>query len=425
MYSFNSKEEHIQFLETQSILPKGFRCAVRPLEFFPAEKELKKPLPMNLTLISLDEPSASFAGLFTRNSLPGHPVEIGRNLLKESFCRGILINNKISNVFTQGGRNDSLQLKDKMEELLGGEGFVLPSSTGIIGWKLPLKEMLAELPALKEDLQEESLLPAARGIMTTDAFPKVRTCTVGNSRISAIAKGAGMIEPNMATMLVFILTDADLPGETLQECLKEVCDQTFNRLSIDSDQSTSDSAFLLSSAMGGKEDPEAFKKALLELCHKLADDLVRNGEGTGHVIEVQVKGAPSEETALGIAKNIVNSPLSKTAIYGNDPNVGRFLQSLGDYCGNQGIEVNREELRMSLGGEVIVEKGAFTLNEEKELRLSRYLKDCSLETPCPGYPAHGKRVLLEIHLGQGKEEARVLGSDLSYEYVHENADYRS
>jgi len=425
MYQFNNKQEHQEFLESQSALPEGFSCSVRPLKFYPAEKELKEPLSMSLTLISLEEASPLFAGVFTQNALPGHPVGIGRDLLKEQLCQGILINNKVSNVCTQGGREDSLQLAAEIQKLLDNEGFVLPSSTGIIGWKLPVKEMLAELPRLKESLQKESLLPAARGIMTTDAFPKIRSITVDNARITAIAKGAGMIEPNMATMLVFILTDAHIPKETLQQTLKEVSDLTFNRLSIDSDQSTSDTAFLLSSGKAGEVDAEAFKEALLSLCKDLADDLVRNGEGTGHVIEMCVEGAPSEKTALGIAKHIVNSPLSKTAIYGNDPNVGRFLQALGDYCGNEGIQLKRERICMSMGGETILEKGAFTLSEEKEARLSHYLKDCALETPCPGYPAHGKRVQLHMDLGLGKGKGTVLGSDLSYEYVRENADYRS
>lgn len=425
MYQFSSQKEHQEFLESQGFLPKGFSCSLRALNFYPAEKVLEKPISMNLTLISLDEASPLFAGVFTKNALPGHPVGIGRDLLKEKLCRGILVNNKVSNVCTLGGREDSLQIKNSMEELLGHEGFILPSSTGIIGWKLPVKEMLTELPLLKDSLQKESLLPAARGIMTTDAFPKIRSCTVNKARITAIAKGAGMIEPNMATMLVFILTDADIPKEILQQTLKEVSNLTFNRLSIDSDQSTSDTAFLLSSGKAGKVEPQAFKEALLALCKDLADDLVRNGEGTGHVIEMQVKGAPSEEIALGIAKHIVNSPLSKTAIYGNDPNVGRFLQALGDYCGNEGILLDRDKIRMSLGGEIILEKGAFRLSEEKESRLSNYLHDCALETPCPGYPAHGKRVQLEIDLAIGNEEAKVLGSDLSYEYVRENADYRS
>jgi len=425
MYQFNNKEEHQQFLKEQSILPGGFQCCSHSIQFFPLEKKIEEPLTMNLTLISLKRKSDSFAGVFTKNALPGHPVSIGRELLKEPYCRGILINNKISNVFTLGGKDDSLAIKKEAESLLGNDGFILPSSTGIIGWKLPVKEMKKAIPGLVENLQDESLLPAARGIMTTDAFPKVRTIKMGDARITAIAKGAGMIEPNMATMLVFILTDADLPGSVLQNSLKKVCDLTFNRLSIDSDQSTSDSAFILSSKEQSGVSESEFSDALLTVCLQLADDIVRNGEGTGHVIEARISGAPDETTALGIGKNLVNAPLTKTAIFGNDPNVGRILQSLGDYAGNQGITLNRDKLSIRLGGETILEEGSFQLNEQKEKALSDYLKDCSLETPCPGYPAHGKRVLLEVDLAMGQSFAAVLGSDLSYEYVRENADYRS
>lgn len=424
MYQYRSIEEFETFLESQSALPRGFRCSTEKLEFFPAEKDLIEPLSMTLSLIALDKPTESFAGIFTKNALPGYPVLIGRELIKQKTCRGVIVNNKIANVCSPGGLEDSNSIRESLESLTGGEGFFFPSSTGIIGWKLPREEIKKKLPALVENLQSDTILPAARGIMTTDAFPKIRTGKVGKARITAIAKGAGMIEPNMATMLVFILTDADLPRDFLQKSLKEASDQSFNRLSIDSDQSTSDSALLLSSEEFPVDEIE-FQSVLDHLCLLLADDIVRNGEGTGHVIEVTVNGAERKEDALGLCKALVNSPLTKTAIYGNDPNVGRFLQALGDYAGNHGLKLKRESIQLKLGGSVVFQKGSFQLNEKKEQQLSDYLKDCSLETPCPGYPSHGKRVELEIELGLGSASARVLGSDLSYEYIRENADYRS
>lgn len=424
MIEYGSIEEFESFLHSQSALPRGFRCATEKLDFFPKEKDLHKPLPMSLTLIVLDDPTESFAGIFTRNALPGYPVIIGRELMKETLCRGIIVNNKVANVCSPGGLEDSRAIKSTLEEQMEGEGFFFPCSTGIIGWKLPVEEIRKKLPALVKKLQGKTLLPAARGIMTTDAFPKIRRIKVGEGTITAIAKGAGMIEPNMATMLVFILTDLDLPRKTLQGALQKAADISFNRLSIDSDQSTSDSALLLSSAKV-PVDKKDFQEALNRLCMDLADDIVRNGEGTGHVIDVEIRGAQKEKEALGMAKALVNSPLTKTAVYGNDPNVGRFLQALGDYAGNHGIPLERNSIEILLGGKTIFSNGIFQLNEEKEQLLSAYLKDCALETPCPGFPAHRKRVELKIELGQGNASTRVLGSDLSYEYVRENADYRS
>ncbi|MDA3852015.1 MAG: bifunctional ornithine acetyltransferase/N-acetylglutamate synthase, partial [Spirochaetaceae bacterium] len=144
MNKFSSNEEHEKFLKEQCIFPLGFSCSVQPLSFFPQEKKLEKPFPMNLTLITLDNASDSFAGVFTSNAFPGHPVVLGKKLIKESLCQGIFINNKISNVCTKGGMEDSLTLQKSIEKELAAEGFILPSSTGIIGWKLPVDQMQAQ-----------------------------------------------------------------------------------------------------------------------------------------------------------------------------------------------------------------------------------------------------------------------------------------
>jgi glutamate N-acetyltransferase/amino-acid N-acetyltransferase len=234
-----------------------------------------------------------------------------------------------------------------------------------------------------------------------------------------------MIEPNMATMLVYILCDLDIDKIALKKCLHEAVNLSFNRISVDSDQSTSDTCFILSSKKVPLTSLEEFQGALNQLCMDLADDLVRNGEGTGHVMEVVVKGAPDDSKALGMARSLVNSPLTKTAIFGNDPNVGRIIQALGDYAGNHHWELKKEALKIYMGGKLVMADGAFILDQTMEDYLYSYLKECSLKTPCPGFPAHEKRVKIEIELGQGTGSSRVLGSDLSYEYVRENADYRS
>ena len=382
---------------------------------------------MNMTALLLDEPTDAFAAVFTRNAFPGYPVRIGRELLDAPEIQGVLINNKIANVCAPGGRDAALSVcasfQDIMKERLRAPLF--PASTGVIGWSLPVDAMKANMLALAESLQDKSLIPAAKGIMTTDAYPKIRSVKLGEGILCGIAKGAGMIEPNMATMLVFLMTDLSLERDQLREILKRVSNRTFNRISVDSDQSTSDSVYLLSSRKKGGADPAAFEEALYELCRSLAEDIVRNGEGCGHVISVNVEGAVSEEQAAGFAKALVNSPLSKTAVFGNDPNVGRFVQAVGDYAGNHEVSLDEKAIEIRLGDELVFKGGEFLLDAEKESRLSDYLKARQLPTPCPGYPAHEDKVSISVFLGLGKKSARVLGSDLSYEYVRENADYRT
>lgn len=427
MNQFHSTREYLAHLETFSPLPDGFQIAVHTLGFTPVEKQSGPEASMNMTAIVLDEPSPSFAAVFTRNAFPGAPVRIGRKLLDEPLIQGVLINNKIANVCTPGGEEDALWILDAFSREMKGtlKAPLFPSSTGVIGWSLPLEEMKEACPVLADSFQSKSFLPAAQSIMTTDAFPKLRSVPLGKGRLSGIAKGAGMIEPNMATMLSFLITDVSLPRDMMRRVLSRVSEMSFNRISVDSDQSTSDSVFFMASNKKDEVSEEELETALLRLCEQLSGDIVRNGEGCGHVIRVKVAEAESLEQAKGFAKALVNSPLSKTAVFGNDPNVGRFIQAVGDYAGNNGIVLNEERVSLSLGQEIIYRKGRFELDSEKESRLSAYLKDCSLPTPCPGYPQHDRFVDIKVCLGLGADEAVVLGSDLSYEYVRENADYRT
>ncbi|MBB6479471.1 bifunctional ornithine acetyltransferase/N-acetylglutamate synthase [Spirochaeta isovalerica] len=424
MEEFTNQEEYAAVLQSRGVLPEGFSTSVQDLEFFPAERETAQPMKMKLTLIEADEPVAAFAGVFTRNAFPGHPVTIGRDLLSSEKVSGVIINNRISNVRCEKGRETALAITSALRELRGREYPYFPSSTGIIGWKLPEKEILENLSPLAEKLTGGNIFPAAQSIMTTDAFPKVRSVELGDGRICAIAKGAGMIEPNMATMLVFILTDLDVSREDLRDMFPEIIDSSFNRISVDSDQSTSDTALIFSSTRKSCPSVKAFRKALQEVCSKLAEDVVRNGEGTSHVIRVTVEGAADDKEACELGKNLINSPLSKAAVFGNDPNVGRFIQAMGDYYGNRGMAVDPESVTMELGGETIYRNGFFTLDEEKEVKLSNYMKDCSFINS-EGFPPHERSVELKITLKRGIGRSSVLGSDLTYEYVRENADYRT
>jgi glutamate N-acetyltransferase/amino-acid N-acetyltransferase len=202
---------------------------------------------------------------------------------------------------------------------------------------------------------------------------------------------------------------------------------SFNCISIDSDTSTSDTVVLLSSGAVPCPDEAEFARALETVCHDLAEDVVRNGEGVGHVMRVRVRG-PSPTLSLGLAKAVVNSPLVKSAVFGNDPNVGRLLSSMGDYLGTApgGSTVDFRRLRVAMGGTVLYEAGAFRLDSQKERRLARYLASCASDPEHKGYPAHERCVEIEVDCGgRGAQAVEVYGADLSYEYVRENADYRS
>ncbi|MBN1798707.1 MAG: bifunctional glutamate N-acetyltransferase/amino-acid acetyltransferase ArgJ [Spirochaetales bacterium] len=425
MEAYSSRQEYIRDLVRRAELPEGFRAATTSTCFFPREIPVKNSYTMNLSIINVEQPTDSFAAVFTRNSFPGAPVIIGKKRLKENSIKGVFINNKISNVCAPQGVDDAELILNALAEQTGdtAEHFFC-ASTGVIGWKLPVDQIIEKLPALVAELAHSSLLPIAEAIMTTDAYPKIREERLGQGKIVGIAKGAGMIEPNMATMLVFLLTDIQMERQELQEALHWATSNSFNKISIDSDQSTSDMALILSSNLVPLTSSKEFKAALLQVCQKLAEDIVRNGEGVNHVIKVTSKNAPSQEIAAGIGKAICNSNLVKTAIFGNDPNVGRIISAVGDYLGNNSITLDRSKLTVSLGGTAIFEKGTLCLDAGKEKLLTAYLADRSFSN-VKGYPPHDKLVDLVVDLKSGTESASVIGADLSYDYVKENASYRS
>ena len=424
--TYQSAEEYLADVEKRSGLPSGFRTATVDLTFRPSERPVPQPLPMRLNLLLLDEPTAAFAGVFTRNAFPGAPVILGRELLAEPLSRGVLINNKIANVGGPTAVEDARALQGALATLLDTPApqFFM-ASTGIIGWSLPVPAMKAALGGLVPQLQSKSALPLARGIMTTDAWPKVRSKSLFGGRIVAVAKGAGMIEPNLATMLVYIMTDLEVSRSSLREILPRVVAQSFNAITVDSDQSTSDMALIFSSQQAACPDLGAFERALAEVCRDLAQDIVRNGEGTAHVIEARVSGAVDEASARLAAKAIANSPLVKTAVFGNDPNVGRVLSSVGDAFGNAGLGLNLKALRLRIAGVPVFERGAFQLSPEVETQLSQAFLAASQPEKKDGFPRHEENVVLSLELGAGTASATVWGSDLSHEYIHENADYRS
>jgi glutamate N-acetyltransferase/amino-acid N-acetyltransferase len=432
---FPDRASHRAWLAAQSALPAGFRVGVTRFDFTPVEAP--KPSRMTLTLIALDRPSPDFAAVFTKNAFPGAPVVVGRSRLGQPSLAAIVVNNKISNVCAPAGVEAAERVCAEAARLLGcRQEEILPSSTGVIGWSLPVDAILASLPAAAASLGAGSIMPAAEGIVTTDLYPKVRRAAVGAGSIVGIAKGAGMIEPNMATMLVYILTDVRVPKRELQAMLSEAVEPTFNSISIDSDTSTSDTVALVSSGAVPCPDPTAFRRALTSVCRDLAEDVVRNGEGVRHVIRVSVANAPDFRTARALGKAVVNAPLFKCAVAGNDPNVGRLVQAIGKHvgAGEAGLDLAALEIRM--GGVEIFSGGAFRLDRAKESALVAHLKAAELYESVPpkggvfsppvDFPAHERCVEIEIDLGaKAGAGAVVLGADLTHEYVSENADYRS
>ena len=410
-------------LEEEAVLPEGFRTAVTALEFVPSEKPDAGSQAMNLALLRLEEPTASFAGVFTRNAFPGWPVVHGRRLLDAPAVQGVLVNNRVANVGAEGGLEDSAALADAAASLFGDEAPFFPSSTGVIGWRLPVPEMTRAIPVLADRLESGSLLPFAEAIMTTDAWPKVRSAACGDGRIVGTAKGAGMVEPDMATMLAFFLTDLDVPRESARRILAETAGRSFNRISIDGETSTSDSVLLFCSGRRPYPGDAAFRRALEEAASALAEDVVRNGEGCSHVFRVTISGAPDEPTAVSLARSVANAPLTKTAVRGNDPNVGRILQALGAACGRSGLELDRRALTLDIGDRRVFDRGAFLLDGAAEAALAAYFAGKELPLPTPGWPAHEERVDIAVSLGPGGAAASVTGSDLSEDYVRINAEY--
>ena len=434
--TFSDRAAHRTWLATQARLPRGFLAGASAFEFTPFEVE--KPARMKLALLALERPTEAFGAVFTRNAFPGAPVLVGRRRLEAARLGAVLVNNKISNVCAPGGVEASERLCGEVAALLGLQPTeVLPSSTGVIGWRLPVDAMVRALPAAVASLQAESILPAADGIMTTDLYPKVRRVDLpGGASIVGIAKGAGMIEPNLATMLVYLLTDAAVDRATLRAALTAAVEVSFNAISIDSDTSTSDTVVALSSAAAGPVDPAAFRAGLTQVCRDLAEDVVRNGEGVRHVIRVSVRGAPDAAAARRLGKAVVNSPLFKTAVAGNDPNVGRLVMALGKEAGASAIPLDPARTRITLGGEPILEGGVFQLDRERERRLGAHLLAAELYPQAPAadgitfrpphdFPRHERAVEVEVALGDGPGAAEVLGADLTHEYITENADYRS
>jgi glutamate N-acetyltransferase/amino-acid N-acetyltransferase len=378
--------------------PQGFLAAAKNVGI--------KDETLDLTVI-YSTVRAQAVAMFTRSRFPGAPVVVGRAHISDGFAQALVVNSKNANVATgQRGIEDAVEMCRLVAGELGIETRdVLPFSTGVIGRHLPMDKIRAGLRGVRHELQPNNLELAARAIMTTDMYPKYISRHVGSAVVAGIAKGAGMIEPNMATMLAYIMTDAELPSQVMRPMLRRVVDRSFNAISIDSDTSTSDTVVLMANGLAGPVNRRAFEEALIDVCEHLAREIARNGEGASKLLTVQVSGAKNSRQAKFVAKAVVNSPLVKTAVYGCDPNWGRVVMAVGKCADERDIEPNRVTIRF--GSTAVFELGSPV--------------ECDLET-LRKYLAQ-KEVEIGVDLGIGSASARVWGCDLTEGYIKENAYY--
>ncbi len=389
-------------------MPKGFL-------FNAVSAGIKAPGRLDLGLIFSERPSVA-VGTFTTNLVKAAPVLIGQSCLPSSSVRGILVNSGCANACTGSlGLEDAERLLNEAARLLAvEEKELLPASTGVIGERLPLGKMLSVLPELVSGLSAEKVESLAQAIMTTDTFPKVaeRVLPLGSSevRLLGIAKGAGMIAPHMATMLAFILTDAQIPASVWQDLLREAVNLSFNRITVDGDMSTNDTVYALANGASGlslgSQDLAQFSRLLKELCQELAYLIVKDGEGATKTVRIRVCGAEDEEKALTMARTVANSLLVKTAFFGEDPNWGRILAALG----RSGVEFDPYQVDLFFD-EVCLVKNGLSRGKETEAKAHEIMKK--------------REFTLTILLKRGNADAEVWTSDLSYEYVKINAEYRT
>jgi len=377
---------------------------------------LKKDGGLDMALIYC-EVEATAAGVFTTNKVKAAPVLLTMKNIKAGTARAIIANSGNANACTgargmSDAKDTALVLAKEMA--LNAED-VLVCSTGVIGLPLDLEKVSAAVPRLVAGLSERGLEQAARAIMTTDTFPKIsyREGQVGGKpfKMAGIAKGAGMIMPNMATMLCFILTDVRIDRETLSNSLSWAVDRTFNRITVDGDTSTNDCVLAMASGMAGngplsESDGEAFRGVLREVAEELALMIVRDGEGATKTVKVLVKGAPDPDSALTAARTVANSLLVKTAFYGSDPNWGRIMAALG----RSGIPMEENKVDIWIDDIQIVTKGLGP-GGVQESKAAQVMKRDNF--------------LLMIDLNMGPYQEQMWTCDISHEYVSINADYRT
>ncbi|MBZ0250501.1 MAG: bifunctional glutamate N-acetyltransferase/amino-acid acetyltransferase ArgJ [Burkholderiales bacterium] len=386
-----------------------------------AEAGVRKKNRKDLLVVEIAAESR-VAGVFTRNRYCAAPVLVCRDhLAGESRIRAIVVNTGIANAGTgEAGLANARATCDAAGRALGvDERSVLPFSTGVIMEHLPVERLVAGIPAAVADLRADGWADAAAAIMTTDTVPKAASRQVvidGRTvTVTGIAKGAGMIQPNMATMLGFIATDAAVGHDTLEDMVRFVADRSFNAVTVDGDTSTNDSFVLIATGRAGNprivgEGTAEFTRlaeCVLEVAQVLSQAIVRDGEGATKFITILVEGGATREECLRVGKSIAHSPLVKTAFFASDPNLGRILCAVG----NGGIaDLDPAKVTLHLGDVLVAEQGG---------RAAAYTEEQGKAVMAPA------EITVRVGLGRGVESATVWTCDFSYDYVKINADYRS
>ena len=383
-------------------LPAGYRYS----SVYAGIRKVEK---YDLALIVSDAPARA-AAVFTTNRVQTAPVVVARRYLEETggLARAVLVNAGNANCATRTGERVAFQTTKAAARRLGCHpAEVLPASTGVIGVELDPARILNALPALVAGLSPDRFLDAADAILTTDLVRKVAFAETGGVRIAGMTKGSGMIHPNMATTLGFVMTDAEVPTRQLRAHLKAAVERSYNRLSVDGDMSTNDMLLVMANGARGKRPGrEAFQAALDEVCQSLARQIARDGEGAKKFIEIRVEGAASERAATGIARAIANSPLVKTAIAGSDPNWGRILAA----AGYSGVEFDPARVDIFLQGVRVCRNGLAAPFDEAALQ--RALDRSEVE-------------ILFVIRGDGGGKATFWTCDLTHGYIDINASYRT
>lgn len=390
-------------------IPKGFLFSV-------AEAAIKKPGRNDLALI-YSQSDCTVSGMFTTSKVKAAPVLLDMKRIKSGTGRAIIINSGNANACTgKQGLKDAIEISERTAKLLRvNPDLVYVCSTGVIGTPLPMDRVRSKIPNLVGDIGKFTIEDVARAIMTTDTFPKIVTKKFRifsrEIKIAGICKGAGMISPNMATMLCFLMTDADIEKKALHLSLQTAVNQSFNRITIDGDMSTNDTVLIMANALSGgniiKLDTEEFSiytSALTEVTSELSKLIVKDAEGATKLVEIEVLNAKNDKEAKKAAFTIANSLLVKTAIYGNDANWGRLMAALG-YAG---IGIKEDKIDIYLNGLKIVENGIGRGNDNE---ANNKLKD--------------KEINIKIDLNIGRGSAKVLTCDLTEDYVKINAEYRT
>ncbi|EXU63660.1 MULTISPECIES: bifunctional glutamate N-acetyltransferase/amino-acid acetyltransferase ArgJ [unclassified Streptomyces] len=354
---------------------------------------------------------AVVSGVFTRSRFAGPSVSLSRASVADHSARGVVVLARNANVATgQEGERNAREVRDSVARAIGvANDELLIASTGVIGRQYPMASIRELIRTLPPDLPQGGFDHAARAIMTTDTRSKIASARVGDTVITGIAKGIGMMEPDMATLLAFFVTDARLDPEAQDPLFRRVMDRTFNAVSIDTDTSTSDTAALFANGLAGDVDPAAFEEALYEVALALVKDIAHDGEGAGKLIEVQVTGARDDEQAKRVGKAVVNSPLVKTAVHGADPNWGRVAMAIGKCSDDTDIDQDKVVIRF---GEVAVYppgRHASKSNDGVRAAVAEVMRN--------------PEVVIGVDLDIADGAFTVYGCDLTEGYVQLNSEY--